>query len=144
MDPLTFLSGLAALVPFKRQHMLTYHGILAPAASARDRIIPKADLPPQARGCRRSADGVQADASNSNSRSRGHGTRRRYIPWAELLRRVFLYEVLTCPFCAGKRRVLSMVRDPASIHRILTHIGVDPSPPSRAPPRFVQGNLQFV
>jgi hypothetical protein len=144
MDPLTFLSRLAALVPFKRQHMLTYHGILAPAASARDRIVPPADEPPQARSCRRFPDAVQADATNSDSRSLVQGSRRRYIPWAELLRRVFLHQVLTCPFCAGKRRVLSMVRDPDSIHRILTHLGLDPRPPSRGPPRFVQGNLQFV
>lgn len=43
MDPTTFLSRLAALVPLPRQHMLTYHGIQALAASARDRIVPPSD-----------------------------------------------------------------------------------------------------
>ncbi len=143
MDPLTFLSRLAALVPFKRQHLLTYHGILAPAASARDRIVPERDDPPQSRSCGRSPGGGEVDASGSSKSSLGQGTRRRYIPWAELLRRVFLHEVLTCPRCTGKRRVLSMVRDPAAIHRILSHLGLDPRPPPRAPPRFVQRSLRF-
>ena len=35
-DPLDFVSRLAALVPRPRAHLLTYHGILAPAAEWRD------------------------------------------------------------------------------------------------------------
>ena len=33
LDPLTFLSRLAALIPPPRAHLLTYHGVLAPGAS---------------------------------------------------------------------------------------------------------------
>ena len=40
LNALTFISRLAALVPYPRTHLLTYHGILAPAASLRDKIIP--------------------------------------------------------------------------------------------------------
>jgi len=39
-DPLTFIERLACLVPQPRQHQLTYHGVLAPAASWRDLIVP--------------------------------------------------------------------------------------------------------
>jgi len=39
-DPLDFLSRLAALVPRPRAHVLTYHGILAPAAAWRDLVVP--------------------------------------------------------------------------------------------------------
>jgi hypothetical protein len=35
LDPLTFLSRMAALIPPPRAHLLTYHGILAPGASHR-------------------------------------------------------------------------------------------------------------
>ena len=49
-----------------------------------------------------------------------------------------------CPSCLGRRRVLSMVRDPASIRRILTHLGLDTEPPARAPPRIRQDRLHFV
>ena len=43
LDPMTFLSRLAAQVPPPRFHMLTYHGVLAPAASRRDEIVPGHD-----------------------------------------------------------------------------------------------------
>ncbi len=40
-DPLDFLSRLAALVPRPRAHLLTYHGILAPAAEWRELVVPR-------------------------------------------------------------------------------------------------------
>ena len=46
---------------------------------------------------------------------RRHG-RRRYS-WAELLRRVFLIDVLVCPHCGGRRRLLAAIHDPESIRR---------------------------
>jgi hypothetical protein len=38
-DPLTFIERLAALVPRPRTHLLTYHGVLAPAAHEIDILI---------------------------------------------------------------------------------------------------------
>ena len=39
-DPLTFIERLAARVPRPRVHLVTYHGVLAPASSWRDMIVP--------------------------------------------------------------------------------------------------------
>ena len=39
-EPLAFLERLAALVLRPRAHLLMYHGVLAPAAQWRDRIVP--------------------------------------------------------------------------------------------------------
>jgi len=39
-SPMTFIERLAALVPRPRVHLLTYHGVLAPASTWRDTIIP--------------------------------------------------------------------------------------------------------
>ena len=39
-EPLAFLERLAALVPRPRAHLPTHHGVLAPAAPWRDRIVP--------------------------------------------------------------------------------------------------------
>ncbi|MBK7641772.1 MAG: transposase [Planctomycetes bacterium] len=39
-EPLDFIARLAALVPRPRAHLLTYHGILAPAAEWRDLVVP--------------------------------------------------------------------------------------------------------
>ncbi len=43
-DPLTFIERLAALVPRPGVHLVTYHGVLAPASTWRDMIVP-APLP---------------------------------------------------------------------------------------------------
>jgi hypothetical protein len=40
MDPMTFLSRLAAQVPPPRVHMLSYFGVLAAAAAKRESIVP--------------------------------------------------------------------------------------------------------
>src|SRR5207247_1944976 len=44
-DPLDFIAKLAALVPRPRTHLLTYHGVLAPAAEWRDWIVAAAGAP---------------------------------------------------------------------------------------------------
>ena len=40
LDPLDLIARLAALVPRPRVHLVNYFGVLAPAASYRDRIVP--------------------------------------------------------------------------------------------------------
>jgi hypothetical protein len=40
LEPLELLEKLAALVPPPRFHLVRYHGILGPCASARDRVVP--------------------------------------------------------------------------------------------------------
>ncbi len=71
-------------------------------------------------------------------RSGRRRSRRQRLPWADLLRRVFGIDVLVCPQCAGPRRVLAAIYDPAAIARVLgamglTAAGADPSG-CRAPP----------
>ncbi|MGK0205423.1 MAG: hypothetical protein ACI9S9_004513, partial [Planctomycetota bacterium] len=34
--------------------------------------------------------------------------------WAELLRRVYAVDILTCPRCGGVRRLLAAIQDPDS------------------------------
>ena len=68
--------------------------------------------------------------------------RRVRIPWATLLERVFLIDVLRCDG-GGRRRVLAMIRDPSSIERLLTHLGLPTGFPPRGPPRGVPGSLSF-
>lgn len=60
--------------------------------------------------------------------------RARYS-WADLLRRVFLIDVLPCPHCRGRRTLLAAIHEPASIERILRHLGLPTEPPEIAPAR---------
>jgi Putative transposase len=51
--------------------------------------------------------------------------------WAELLQRVFAVDVLACPNCGGRMRVIATIDDPRIVRRILTHLGIlgDVGPP---------------
>ena len=66
-EPLSLLEKLAALIPPPGAHLVTYHGVLAPAAAMRRRIVP-------------------GGARNAGGRSGSTGRARRYNCWAELLR----------------------------------------------------------
>jgi hypothetical protein len=79
-EPLTFIERLAALIPRPRNHLITYHGVLAPASSWRDAIVPS---PPSER---------QSSSTCSAAQD------RRYS-WAELMKRVFAVDVLRCGNC---------------------------------------------
>ena len=51
------------------------------------------------------------------------------LPWAVLLKRVFLVDVLECPKCKGRMKILAAVTAPASVRRVLGPLGL----PSEAP-----------
>ena len=138
LDPMTFLSRLAAQVPPPRRHGLTYHGVLAPAASRRDEIVPGYAEEEEHALCHSRGEG----AAGAKPPPPQHRRPERYS-WAELMRRTFEIDVLLCP-CGARRRVLSLVCDPAQIRRVLLHMGLPADPPQRAPPRAVQGVIGFA
>ena len=164
LDPMSFLSRLAALVPPPRMHLVTYHGVLAPSARRREQIVP-VTLP--GRKDRKQAEGDvpivpaleegiseegvmgtvaallrprsgRSDTEESWERERRDGDpfrwQRRYS-WAELMKRVFLVDVLTCPHCGGPRRLLAFILKPSAIERILSHLGLPTEPPKVYPAR---------
>jgi hypothetical protein len=55
--------------------------------------------------------------------------------WADLLHRVFAVDVLACPNCGGRMRVIATIDDPRVVRRILRHLGLldDPGPPPEPP-----------
>jgi hypothetical protein len=61
--------------------------------------------------------------------------RPRHTAWAELLRRSFGLDVLACPDCGGRLRLVATIADARVIARILTHLGLPREPPRPAPPR---------
>jgi hypothetical protein len=125
-DPLTFIERLAALVPRPRTHLLTYHGVLAPAAQWRDLVTPAAPPPP--------STGPDQDHDPPEAPSGSTSTSRR-LSWAELLERVFEIDVLVCPHCGGRRELISTITDGPIARRILEHLGLAADPPRLAPAR---------
>jgi hypothetical protein len=57
-------------------------------------------------------------------------SRPRRLAWSELLRRVFAVDVLACPRCGGRMRVLAAIQPPDATQAILACLDL----PSRAPP----------
>jgi hypothetical protein len=63
-------------------------------------------------------------------------TRARRVPWAELLRRVFATDVLSCS-CGGRRSVFTVVVDSAMARAVLAALPCTPASlaPVRDPPQ---------
>src|SRR5208282_1956534 len=51
------------------------------------------------------------------------------VDWATLLRRSFSVDVLECPKCHGRLRVVAVVTEREPVQRILAHLGLPTEPP---------------
>ena len=96
-----------------------------------------------ARGRGRSPSSCTADSGGSETACVDDATpaepgRVRNPSWATLMRRGFGFDVLSCPRCAGRLRLVALIIQAAVIDRILRHLGEPlkiPRPrPARAPP----------
>jgi hypothetical protein len=81
------------------------------------------------------------DAPRCPGRSRGCiQAATRYLPWAELLKRVFDLD-LVCPRCSGHLRIIAMIEDPTAVRDILDSLRLPSAVPvparARSPTLFV-------
>ena len=53
------------------------------------------------------------------------------IEWAQLLRRIYLVDVLACP-CGGRRAIVGDISDREVVVAILAHLGLPPFAPPMA------------
>jgi Putative transposase len=118
MDPLSLLCRLAPSVPPPRFHTVKYAGVLAPASPSRSRLAPQ--LPEAA-----AADDKPGRPAHTGG----------YRPWAELLARTFAVDVLVCPTCQGRMKLLGLVKNPVIISLTLATVGEAPEVPQRSPGR---------
>jgi hypothetical protein len=131
-EPLEFIERLVALIPVPRRNLVRYHGSLAPGSKLRARIVPAGPSRPAPRrhaGCEEGEAGERAS---------------RRLSWAELMKRVFLVDVLECPRCSGRMEVVATITQPDVIRAMLECIGLPARPPPLAPARpLVQPELDF-
>ena len=118
LTPMEFMQRLAALVPRPRLHLIRFHGVLAPNAKLRSKIVPAP--PPQ-------TTTGEGDCEHAHSKP-------VRMTWARLLKRVFDIEIEQCA-CGGKLKLIAVIEEPAVIEKILTHLGLSPQPPPIAPAR---------
>jgi hypothetical protein len=133
-QPHELIERLVAIVPRPRAHLVRYSGVLAPAFAARAQIVPGAD---------KASSSPKAPAPPPEGAEMPRRPGR--IPWAPLLWRVFLADVLECARCSGRMRIVAAVTSTVEAMRILRSIGLAGDPPSfhaaRPPP---QAELPFA
>ena len=140
MDELSLVARLAALVPPPWQNQVRYSGVLSPASQWRARIVPKPPQPETADGpaCDHAALPTGQPETPAPATPKGKGC--RYWPWRMLKARTFGLQTTTCPHCDGQLVFRALVKDPGTIHRFLTHLGLPtqiPRPaPARGPPYY--------
>ena len=127
-EPLEFLERLAAMTPRPKTNLLICHGVLAPRARWRARVVvygrrvpePTASTAPLATG---------PDCAGVKSSPRAWS-------WAALMHRAFGIDVLACGHCGGRLRLIATLHDPAVIRKILAHLALAHSgqSPGPAPP----------
>jgi hypothetical protein len=121
------MERLVALVPRPRVHLTRYHGALGPHYKHRKQIVPK---PPEVK---------LVTQEQEITEPRQLELKKKNIPWARLLARVFNIDIETCIKCGGKMKIIAAIEDPKVIRKILEHMGLDTKPPplhlARGPPK---------
>ena len=147
MERRELLERLAPLIPPPRAHQVRYHGVLAPCASGRDRVVPGgAGARAKSLSLKEGDGGSSPAALDEGSEGRDGGTLiartsshlpgergeslSRRIAWAELLKRVFEVDALRCPGCGGRMRLLAAITELDVARRILECLSLSsPAPP---------------
>ncbi len=57
------------------------------------------------------------------------------VPWADLLKKVFAVDVLACPDCGGRLKLVAFITEATVACRILDHLGLDSQGPPVARPQ---------
>ena len=118
-EPLELVEKLAALVPPPRFNLVRYHGVLAPAARWRKHVVPQGASDSLAHpGCRATSSNRKHTEGQCPEKQRIPARPRNYS-WAELMRRVWDLDVLECPRCFGRMRILAAIHSSVAIRKIL-------------------------
>ena len=117
-DPMDFLARLLMHIPQPKLHTVRYYGEYSNVARAR----------------RRTKTGrTERDRPASNLELSTAERRRLRRAWAQMVRRIYELDPLTCR-CGAKMRILAFILDPRVVTKILRHIAEHGTSRERAPP----------
>ena len=139
------------MIPRPRTNLLIYHGAFAPRGCWREArcCSPREEIESQAVQAAAAPSELPAPANPSSTgglggegpasprappQSTGY-VRPRHHPWADLLRRAFEFDILACPDCGGRLRLVATIEQRAVIEKILAYLGLPVDLPSPAPAR---------
>ena len=104
-----FLQKLAILIPPPHKNLTRYFGVFAPAHRCRADVV---------------AIGRETAALDQETTSVDESPmRKRGLPWAELLRRVFAIDILKCDQCGGDMKIIAIIPASEATEAILDHLG---------------------
>ena len=116
--PVELLERLAVLTPRPRINLILYHGVLPPRAAWRSQVVEHAPLPTVSEPASTEA------AAPAGGRRIASSPRPGALRWADLMRRTYGFDVLACPGCGGRLRLIALIEQTRVIERILRHLGV--------------------
>jgi hypothetical protein len=119
-SPLELIEKLVALIPPPRIHLTRFHGVLAPNHRLRPLVVP---APP-----------IASTTPNAEDDTSGSRDPRR-LSWSELLKRVFQFDITSCPDCGGALKFITAIMERSVAEKILTHLGLPSVAPVFCPPR---------
>ena len=120
LEPLALIARLAALVPPPKRHLVRYSGVLSSHAASRSQVVP--------------APAASAEPTPAPAEKDKPAGKSRYIPWAELLRKTFGFELL-CSKCKGPLRLIALVKSEHVAKKILTAMHLPTEVPELHPAR---------
>jgi hypothetical protein len=133
-EPLDLIARVVALIPPPRFHMLRFAGVLSANASLRKHVVPASAQRPEPQPPQLALFApvpawlpiVEPPQGSSARRPARH-------PWPLLMQHVFAKDVLACPRCKGRLRVLEVATSAQAIARVLASVGLGPRAPPRPP-----------
>ncbi len=134
LKPVELIEKLAALVAPPRSHLVRYHGVLAARSRVRREIAPRRGE----ESLRDRARCGQEEPTSGRRRDGSGGRRRSRTDWATLMRRSFGMDVLACPKCGARMRVIACVTKRSAVRAILESLEMEDEAaglgPARSPP----------
>ena len=105
-------------------HLVRYFGVLAPNSKFRRHVIP---------GLTRAQIQKKKEAIKETNETI---SLLKKSLWVRLLARVFQIDISKCRDCGSEMKIISSIKDPPVIEKILNHCGLNPRPPPIAPARY--------
>jgi hypothetical protein len=129
LNPEAFIRRLASLIPPPWINLTRFHGVFAANSKYCHQVRELAKEQPL----------PEQESLSSIDMPDSPLPKGLRIKWHELLRRTF-GDVLVCPQCDGKMRLLATIEDPTVVAKILTHLHLPAEPlpvaPARPPPQL--------
>jgi hypothetical protein len=145
LTPDELLGRLCSIVPPPRRHLVRYIGVFAAHSGLRPFLVPRLGPEtappdrPRRHPCAPSPAGQPPPpppgpigygllAGSPRPETLGAAFERR-LPWAQLLKRTYSTDVLTCARCKGPMTLIAYISATDVVTKILDHLGLPSSPP---------------